>query len=890
MPKPSLDVAQDNLVRTSVTIDGNWLPLSCGLEQIGALTGVGVQLYFTFLKYVGTAFFIWACFQFPLLLINIQSTGGSSATGFAITTAYNLGEDKRLASTQHNIGPEDSWDIPGLGPVRVREMITWLGILDAAGLLVFMVLVGWFCLRVLPRIVKKFDEDNVTPADFSIEISGLPERVADHEQYERQLTEHLVTICQMARREEGLKENPDPALIVVENCLVRDYNGRLLQFQKLETLQKKLNNAREKDPSAKTEAEIVKIDGQMLKLRVKSKAPVMKAVARNVSKRAYVMLDSCENKEVLLNYYRFANVSVFRYFQKPHMRFEGCALKIVEAPEPGNIMWENQDRNEWAVFLRKCFTVFLSLLMFSMSFAIIFAAKAYTKQLQEALGQCPVPDADPVTVNNWQSKVDAGLTLDYCRCEEIGLVGVSTTKELSEGPCKEWFLDTVILNGLILMGAFVVVIVNFLLQISAIVFTKMEQPLNLSSYYSSLAEKIFMAQFFNTGIIILLVNADFFSSMFNLKGGYDDFERQWYSRVGVAIILTMVVQAFSPHGIQVSLYPVLKCVRCCLARRAQTQLDLNTLYTWPDFRLAVRLAGLLNVMFCTMMYSAGLPLLTITATLTFFLVFFCDKFLLLRASRMPPAYDHSILLVFTKLFPLGCLLHSMFAIYMFGNPWLFPSDPLVEALSPTKIISGTDDGLSFIKIRYVRIFAERCVSGAGFANFLVWLLIVFFLVLKLVKVILGTAFGTIMRVICAPCPCGAPGTLRDSTKALTENETTSRDCKKESVLRKSAVIFSYAVELHPIYAGLVSQASDIEAQSRADEMQSRATVLTAQVKGNVEDQENEGEEEDASRVVVSVDRSMRTPVVTDAPSSDEDDSAQKYARATEPAAAPHMAE
>eukprot|EP00397_Hematodinium_sp_SG-2012_P004434 GEMP01004446.1.p1 GENE.GEMP01004446.1~~GEMP01004446.1.p1 ORF type:complete len:860 (+),score=85.48 GEMP01004446.1:197-2776(+) len=843
MPKVSLDVAQDHLVRTSVvTADGNRLPLSSGPEKIGAVTGVGIQLYFTSLKYIGCAFFLWSCFQLPLFIINIHSTGGSGGSGLALTTVFNLGEAKKLASEVYKIRSGDSWMIPGLGRVVIHDMVPWFGILDAVGLLVFMTLVGWFCYRVLPTIVKKFDNNTVTPTDIAIEISGLPDRVADHETYEAQLTEHIVNICQRARRDASMPEDPNPELIVLENSLVRDYNGRLLEFQNLDKLQKRLDNAREKDYTVERKREIEKIEDKMQKLRENTKTPIGKPEARNVKNRAYVMLNSRENKDVLLDYYRFANTIFLRSFQMPHMRFNGCALKIVEAPEPSDIMWENQDRDQRKVFIRRCMAVLLSIVIFSFSFAIIISAQFFTEGLQAEVDKCE-PSVDPVTLANWRGKLMEG-PIDACGCQEIGLLGVSTDKTLAENICKDWFTERVRFFALIFLGAVVIVVVNLTLNKAVNWFTKLGRPLTQAKYYSSFAIKIFVAQFFNTTIIILLANTDIFSNFYYLAGGHDDFDRRWYDRVGVAIIMPLLVTAFFPHCIAVAIYPVRICFRKYLSRRAATQHDLNQLYTWPNFQLATRLAGLLNVMFSTMLYSAGVPLLSIIATVTIFLVFFCDKFLLLRASKMPPVYDQSLLLVFKELFPLACFLHATFAIYMFGHSLVFPSD---------SDVFGSSSQIGDIGDFFVRTFFERCLAKASFANFVLWVLIAIFLTVKLLKLIFGAAFGNFFRAI------GVVGTITagDLNKELVENKQTSRKRKQRLKQNRDIQLFTYALEKNPTYAGWMQQAD-----GTMFDKESRATFRT----GTLQHRRK-------TSVTSTMNRSRNSarrppPVVTDAPSDE----------------------
>lgn len=814
MPAPSLPQARAHLLDTSVTKCGQLLPLSSGPQRIGSATGgVGIQLYFIFLKYVGGAFAVWAFFHLPVMICYIYSTGGPDGSGLVLSTAFNVGIESNTKLTAQTM-----WTLPGLGEVEFGVLVPWIGILDAAGLLCFMIIVGWFCWRTMPKIVQHFDDDNVTPSDFSVEIRGLPVRIADHEKYEQLLKQHIIDIVQKARTEskKGLDTEPDE--IVLECCLVRDYKGRLLAFKTLEQLQKKLDNAREKLQTPKIEKQIASIEEKMEKVRKKSKAPVMNPLERNVCGRAYVMLKDCETKDIMLDYYRFANFSLFRMCQKEYMRFQGKPLVVVQAPEPSNIMWENQDRNETKVMIQKGITILLSIIMFSCSFVIIFAAKATTKKLQEDLQQCQV-SSDPVTRDNWETR----QPLTTCDCAQLNTV-VYELPELRTGACRQWFEDDLLFKGLLAAGAIIVVVVNFTLQIAVNWFTRLEQPLNLSSFYASLAMKIAVAQFFNTGVIVLLVNSNLFNFL-NLIGnsGFADFERQWYNRVGGALIITLFIQAFSPHVVQVFTYPVLRCVRRCKAATKQTQSDLNDLYTWPDFNLSVRLAGLLNVMLCTMLYSAGLPILSFSAMVTFFLVYFCDKFILLRASKMPPSYNEALLQVFQRVVPVACFLHACFAVYMFGNQELFPGAALVPELDMTLPGNSISQLTGIFDIPYIGVFLTRCLTGAGFGNFCVFIIVVIFFVLCLVKRILGAAFGAFFGA-CATVFCRRKA---DSERDLVQNRVSARKTRRQSEEERNPVIFCYAPESNPKYSGLIAQANSGSAWSTSKKEGADETSVAA---------------------------------------------------------------
>merc|ERR1712013_183920 len=67
------------------------------------------------------------------------------------------------------------------------------------------------------------------------------------------------------------------------------------------------------------------------------------------------------------------------------------------------------------------------------------------------------------------------------------------------------------------------------------------------------------------------------------------------------------------------------CCACCLAR-IKTQDELLELYTNPEFDISLQFAQLLMTCFCTLTYSAGMPILTLFACIYCFVCYWTDKF------------------------------------------------------------------------------------------------------------------------------------------------------------------------------------------------------------------------------------------------------------------------
>ncbi len=104
--------------------------------------------------------------------------------------------------------------------------------------------------------------------------------------------------------------------------------------------------------------------------------------------------------------------------------------------------------------------------------------------------------------------------------------------------------------------------------------------------------------------------------------GYRDIVADWYSDVGVQILLVMALNALTPHAFVVAelawVHWVRRNPRCS---KPSSQLELNEWHTGPEFRSNYRYAHNLMTVFVSMMHGPGLPLLYPLAALSFALFY-----------------------------------------------------------------------------------------------------------------------------------------------------------------------------------------------------------------------------------------------------------------------------
>jgi len=104
------------------------------------------------------------------------------------------------------------------------------------------------------------------------------------------------------------------------------------------------------------------------------------------------------------------------------------------------------------------------------------------------------------------------------------------TRELFNNVCREWTIQKLAKNALPFLVVVAIITINFALQYVFKLLSKFERHESISSESTSRVIKIFFAQFLNTGVIILFVNASFSRTGLSnlLAGHYEDFSSSWY--------------------------------------------------------------------------------------------------------------------------------------------------------------------------------------------------------------------------------------------------------------------------------------------------------------------------------------------------------------------------
>ncbi|ETL86441.1 hypothetical protein L917_14126 [Phytophthora nicotianae] len=240
-------------------------------------------------------------------------------------------------------------------------------------------------------------------------------------------------------------------------------------------------------------------------------------------------------------------------------------------------------------------------------------------------------------------------------------------------PCRGFTKDYLVKNAFTLLAAGIVVIVNFLLNNILRMFAVFERHTSESTKTIRVAIRMFGAQFLNTALIVIIVNASFGLSSVTvakelLGGKYKDFERGWYPTVGMGIATTMLLNAFLPQFTLFMQMCIVSPIRRWYKRRSiRTQAKMDKLYAGPTFDISLRYPMVLNSVFVTMVFCGGSPILLFIAAVSATGIYWFDKLSILYLYSIKTTYDEILGEVTLQVLPWTLALHLGFSAWMYGN-------------------------------------------------------------------------------------------------------------------------------------------------------------------------------------------------------------------------------
>jgi len=267
--------------------------------------------------------------------------------------------------------------------------------------------------------------------------------------------------------------------------------------------------------------------------------------------------------------------------------------------------------------------------------------------------------------------------------------------------CKTYIDDTMFARVLGGVMSFSIVVINTILRLIMITLIKWIGEDTHSQQLKSITNGVFIAQFLNTGFLILLVQANLKEVDFPLadsvfNGHFYDYLPLWYTAVGYKLTQTMIINSVFPtieFGIAYARAWVFRRMDrswgsdTYKTKKTSIQLYVD-LYSGPEYMIHFKYSGIMNVTFVTMMYGLGVPILFPIAAFSYFVLYTVERLTTSYFYQLPPTFDDQM----TKN-ALGNLRWAA-VFYLFFGYWMLSSRVIFDNFyhlipdSTTKMLSG----------------------------------------------------------------------------------------------------------------------------------------------------------------------------------------------------------
>lgn len=229
--------------------------------------------------------------------------------------------------------------------------------------------------------------------------------------------------------------------------------------------------------------------------------------------------------------------------------------------------------------------------------------------------------------------------------------------------------------------SFIIIAINIILRGAIISLIESIRHDTQSEKLASITNGVFVAQFFNTGFLLLLVNANMtehrpqFLTQFVSTGKWYDYMPLWYKDVGAKIVKTMIINCIMPYitlGTCVCVPKIKQWLDGGHYKTKKTSMAMfKMLYGGADYVIHFKYSNVLNIVYITMMYGMGMPILFPVAVINFLNQYFCERVIVAYCMKQPPALDDKLIRNCIKMLRWAPLFFLANGYWMVTNPQIF---------------------------------------------------------------------------------------------------------------------------------------------------------------------------------------------------------------------------
>lgn len=391
------------------------------------------------------------------------------------------------------------------------------------------------------------------------------------------------------------------------------------------------------------------------------------------------------------------------YFVKNKLKQRGY-LSVHSTVDPQLLIWENLGLPR-RYHLQQHILGFVVVVLIMM---VSFGGQYYLSNLEKDLvdivrSDCSGEsryDIDQAFVDHYVAhKYRQGLMNCYCQqmYDQYQEAGLKVIFADGKQYCKEWYYTWVQSRYTSPAIGTWTAIINVILTLACTVLGSFRKNDSGVANFRATTFAIFISQYVNTALIVLLAHNSFlwdnetraeYSKANVLVGVFDEFDDQWYLRIGSSIIFAQAAMVFFPH-----IFTILESMQLCCKRCVDRRCSFNTkktrkiiqseyedLYTGPEFILHVRYAQVLATIFVTLTYSAGIPMLYALNFVILFIQYWVDKWLVFNYYRKTAYFSRHLSKSVVDLLKYAVVIHFLFGFMSYSYPYIWKSRVVTDKI------------------------------------------------------------------------------------------------------------------------------------------------------------------------------------------------------------------
>ncbi|TNV85819.1 hypothetical protein FGO68_gene5047 [Halteria grandinella] len=397
------------------------------------------------------------------------------------------------------------------------------------------------------------------------------------------------------------------------------------------------------------------------------------------------------------------------------VNLNGNPIYFKAAPEASNVIWENQYTPTLLKLYKRIVALLIVLFILVTQVVFIFALNKKIFSLQEKYPSIDCEDVldsygdeiQKYALQQWNDLVHKEENTDkqdalQCICEgtyeKHGFAqtffkkfrGQSSQNHPIEGYiCRDLMVNYSNLYLSSVLISFLVVTFNFILRTTIIALIKWIGKKTFSGQYKTTAQMLFLTQFINSAVILVLVHANFENSSFPIvnkifNGEFPDFTQQWYNRVGSIITQTLVIIGLATpidclYVLAWTRYKQFRDTGHWSMRQNEVESNSKTVaqlvsnYSAPEMLIDYRYAAMMLNIFIAMMFGSGIPILIPIALFNLALMYVLDRLMTVYVYSQPPLFGIQITHATLETLKWAAILHLSIGYWMLSNMQIFGS-------------------------------------------------------------------------------------------------------------------------------------------------------------------------------------------------------------------------